>query len=226
MFLSGLPLERGAQAPGQPADRIKYYLCLKIPVIDYAPVFSEPSAKGSKNQNPSQVIFIMQIPISVNRSAVLGAGAGSRAGRQREPGSERREGGRSGGRSSSAVQGAATRSCPSQALPAPRGLGHPLVPPGCSIPLSSSLLSQLDPLWDLSPCSAAASKLLSPWDTPIPGNVMDSRRSASLSHPSRSPCPGIGSMEATPWINAALGLLSLLSPHLSCTSQAGRRERP
>lgn len=86
LFLSGLPLERGAQAPGQPADRIKYYLCLKIPVIDYAPVFSEPSAKGSKNQNPSQVIFIMQIPISVNRSAALGAGAGGRAGRQREPG--------------------------------------------------------------------------------------------------------------------------------------------
>lgn len=100
LFLSGLPLERGAQAPGQPADHIKYYLCLKIPVIDCAPVFSEPSAKGSKkkkNQNPSQVIFIMQIPISVNRSAALGAGSGGRDGGQRETGLEHREWGQEQG---------------------------------------------------------------------------------------------------------------------------------
>lgn len=43
-----MPLERGAQAASQPADHIKYYLCLKIPVIDYVPFFSKPFAKGSK----------------------------------------------------------------------------------------------------------------------------------------------------------------------------------
>lgn len=38
----------GAAAPRQPTDPIKYYLCLKIPVIGYAAAFSEPCAKLSK----------------------------------------------------------------------------------------------------------------------------------------------------------------------------------
>lgn len=38
----------GAAAPRQPTDPIKYYLCLKIPVIGYAAAFSEPLAKRSK----------------------------------------------------------------------------------------------------------------------------------------------------------------------------------
>jgi hypothetical protein len=38
----------GAAALRQPTDPIKYYLCLKIPVIGYAAAFSEPRAKRSK----------------------------------------------------------------------------------------------------------------------------------------------------------------------------------
>lgn len=56
LFVGG-GAEPGAAALSQPTDPIKYYLCLKIPVIGYAAAFSEPRAKRSKNSQSGRSYF-------------------------------------------------------------------------------------------------------------------------------------------------------------------------
>lgn len=56
LFVGG-GVEPGAAALSQPTDPIKYYLCLKIPVIGYAAAFSEPRAKRSKNSQSGRSYF-------------------------------------------------------------------------------------------------------------------------------------------------------------------------
>lgn len=56
LFVGG-GAEPGAAALSQPTDPIKYYLCLKIPVIGYAAAFSEPCAKRSKNSQSGRSYF-------------------------------------------------------------------------------------------------------------------------------------------------------------------------